>query len=72
MCPENIFESEPDINFSLLCLFTILIQIAILRLQGIYGSMFFIPKICRKGYFNYYKTLNEVKLEKEDIENVKI
>ena len=60
MCSANIFEAEPDMYFSTIAILSILIEIIVLLLQAKYGGKFFIPKRFRKGYFNYYRTFEEI------------
>jgi hypothetical protein len=45
------------------------LEIIIVLLQGKLGGVFFIPKKWRKGYYNYYKTFNDVKILNNDIES---
>ena len=57
---NNILNSKPNNTFCCLTLITILIEVLLLYLQRIIGNKFFIPKKFRKGYYNYYKTINEI------------
>lgn len=54
----------------MIAVFAISIEIIVLLLQHKYGGNFFIPKSMRKSYYNYYKTIEEVKKIKTDLANV--
>jgi hypothetical protein len=72
MCPENIFGAEPDNLFSSILIGTILLEIIIQLLQVRHGALFFIPKRCRRGYFDYYKNYEQAVDMKFDIYNVRL
>jgi hypothetical protein len=72
LCPNNYFETEPDYFFSYLLITIYFIQIVVLLLQSKFGGLFFIPKNWRPGYFNYYKSIEQIKLEIKDLEAVKL
>jgi hypothetical protein len=62
---------EPQPKFASFLLIIIILEIIILFLQDNYGPRFFIPKRFRKGYYNYYKSINELKntTKYSDIDN---
>jgi len=72
MCPFNVFEASPDYIYSTFILLVLALEMLILKLQAKYGPRFFIPKSFRKGFYNYYRSLDEIKgIRKEnDIETV--
>lgn len=61
MCPENLFDVKPNSFYSNLLIVILTIQSLILLSQDWFGPFFFIPKTWRKGYFNYYKSIVELK-----------
>ena len=58
--PNNIIKLKPYYKESLIGLLIILLSIALLYLQDIYGSKFLIPKFLKKQY-NYFLTLKKYK-----------
>jgi hypothetical protein len=58
--------------FSITAIIVIFVEIIIMLLQSKYGGMFFIPKKYRKGYYNYFRSYEEIKKIKVDIESVRI
>ena len=70
MCPFNIFETEPDYIYSLIFVGIILFECSMLYLQSKFGGLFFIPKVLRPGFFDYYKTYDQIKKFKSDIDTV--
>lgn len=68
MCPKNIFEAEPHTLMAIIGLISIFTQIVFLFLQMSFGGLFFIPKSCRKGYYNYFRTIEDIKSFKSDFE----
>lgn len=67
----NIFETEPDYFYSLIFIGLILAECLILYLQSKLGGLFFIPKIYRPGFYDYYKTIQQIKIFRTDIESVR-
>ena len=68
---NNFLNSKPNYTFCYITLITILFEVLIMYLQRILGNKFFIPKKYRKGYYNYYKTINEIeqKFNNDNINN---
>lgn len=58
--PYNIIESKPNYVFSFWGIGTIVFEIFVLFLQAKYGGLFIVPRRCRKGYYNYYKSIDEI------------
>lgn len=59
--PYNIFENKPIYSLGIASCIILVIQVFLIYLQGRFGAYFMIPNCLRKDYYNYYKSIDEIK-----------